>query len=510
MDLFLYKALAISLPISALILILWASAPLLKKTYCVRWRYFVWFFLGARLLFPFSVGGEEPLLQVAVPTSSAQALLPTNALPMTETWSISAGQLLAGLWLAGCLIVFSFQLIRYFEFQDFVERWSIAPSRVILDRFTSLSQSLGVKTPVRCILCRGISSPLAMGFFRPKVVLPANLPFSELDLVLTHELIHIRRRDVWYKLFFILVSSIYWFNPAVWLMQRLAVKDLEFLCDSQVVEGQDPEFKKRYCQAILSGVQSQAHPVPLTTCFHSGKKTLLARFSNILDLRKKKKGIILTLVVCGAALLAGNLIGIAAEKTVQKLEENTVLSAPVFPVPTLAPTATPSISQASPTATPSPSPTPTFSPNILSPSPSAVPSAAPVVSIAVPNPASPTPVSPPSPTPSVSPMLSEDGYVYHGVIPLEGLSLSFTIPSDGTMNFSQSIEKGWDMQVQVVSDSGKTLYDSSNYRSIPRPVTAIPVSAGERPTLILLPISKAASSQEAPTGSIFIYGQPAA
>ena len=59
MDLFLYKALAISLPISALILILWASAPLLKKTYCVRWRYFVWFFLGARLLFPFSVAEKS-------------------------------------------------------------------------------------------------------------------------------------------------------------------------------------------------------------------------------------------------------------------------------------------------------------------------------------------------------------------------------------------------------------------------------------------------------------------
>ena len=420
---------------------------------------------------------------------------PPNALPMTETWSISAGQLLAGLWLAGCLIVFSFQPDRYFEFQDFVERWSIAPSRVILDRFTSLSQSLGVKTPVRCILCRGISSPLAMGFFRPKVVLPANLPFSELDLVLTHELIHIRRRDVWYKLFFILVSSIYWFNPAVWLMQRLAVKDLEFLCDSQVVEGQDPEFKKRYCQAILSGVQSQAHPVPLTTCFHSGKKTLLARFSNILDLRKKKKGIILTLVVCGAALLAGNLIGIAAEKTVQKLEENTVLSALFFRYPLWL-----------------------LRPHLL---------------FLRPLPLLRRPLLPRLPfrrtffpIPKRSPFGGSRGKYCcaKSCIPHPGFSpfphsqrishafgrrlcISWSNPIGRTLSvfyhsfrwhneFFSVYRKGMDMQVQVVSDSGKTLYDSSNYRSIPRPVTAIPVSAGERPTLILLPISKAASHRK--------------
>ena len=59
------------------------------------------------------------------------------------------------------------------------------------------------------------------------------------EQILEHELTHIRQKHTWDKLFMQIVSSILWFNPFYWLMQRELQMIHEYLADEKAVKNND-------------------------------------------------------------------------------------------------------------------------------------------------------------------------------------------------------------------------------------------------------------------------------
>lgn len=86
-----------------------------------------------------------------------------------------------------------------------------------------------------------------MGFFRPRIYLPAGLTSEERILVLTHEKTHKRRQDSRVKLLAWLVCAVHWFNPLLWLAFILLARDMEMACDEQVLEQLGTEEKQQHC-----------------------------------------------------------------------------------------------------------------------------------------------------------------------------------------------------------------------------------------------------------------------
>ena len=63
------------------------------------------------------------------------------------------------------------------------------------------------------------------GFVKPRILLPdADFTTDELRLILKHELVHYKRRDLWYKGLVLAANAIHWFNPAVYNEQAHALK----------------------------------------------------------------------------------------------------------------------------------------------------------------------------------------------------------------------------------------------------------------------------------------------
>ncbi len=79
----------------------------------------------------------------------------------------------------------------------------------------------GTKFKVQVRLTRNPMSPAVCGLFRPAILIPQSLleSFSDEQLraVLLHELIHLRRRDVWLNFVQALLQIFYWWHPLVWL-----------------------------------------------------------------------------------------------------------------------------------------------------------------------------------------------------------------------------------------------------------------------------------------------------
>ena len=159
-----------------------------------------------------------------------------------------------------------------------------------------------------------VQSPVLIGFFKPIIAVPADgLPPADVQMILKHELVHFKRRDLWWKLLGVVIQTIHWVNPIVWLL----CNDFEFYaetsCDAQVVQNLDHDGRKSYGYLLISYSQFQ-HKLNSTPgiSFISSREKLKRRICIMLNGNKSKKLIVAALVcVLGASSLA--LSAFAAE-----------------------------------------------------------------------------------------------------------------------------------------------------------------------------------------------------
>lgn len=183
-----------------------------------------------------------------------------------------------------------------------------------------------------------VSSPMVSGIISPTLFLPdISLSDEEMKVILSHETIHLRRRDLILKRLIVFVRCIHFFNPFVRLMAKKIDLDCEISCDLAATKNMNDEEKHSYMLTILNlisraGLGNSEFSVSII----SGKDTLKRRFYKINNrekINKKVKAlsavVALTLIissVCVSGVLASGIKKPEAEKTVSQTP-TTVLSA---------------------------------------------------------------------------------------------------------------------------------------------------------------------------------------
>ena len=129
-------------------------------------------------------------------------------------------------------------------------------------------------------------APLTFGVLRPTVLLPEDLPVgdAQFQLVLAHELAHIRRKDCLRKLLLTVCLCLYWWNPLVWLMVWLANRDMELACDEAVLRALGPDCRKAYALTLLDMAQRNPKSAPLCSGF--AKSSAEERIHAILSFKR--------------------------------------------------------------------------------------------------------------------------------------------------------------------------------------------------------------------------------
>lgn len=322
----------ITLSVAAVIVVLLLLSPLLGRKYTAKWRYYIWLVLALRLLVPFnfSLPGApirlEPRQQIstAAPESyapQAPSKAPQDPAPVPPPIQeadadIKLAHVLCAVWALGAAVFLAWQAVGYCRFARFVRRWE-SPAQ-IPDMLHQLCLELQIRADVRLAICPKLQSPMMTGLMHPVILLPhENYSTESLYFVLRHELTHLKRCDLWYKLLLMAANAVHWFNPLVYLMVREANKDVEFSCDDAVVAGMSAENRGKYGDTILSAVRAgQRGASAFSTYFYGGKGTVKKRLANLFDSSKKRKGTVALCVVLVVACVAGGLF--ACEMTAQQ------------------------------------------------------------------------------------------------------------------------------------------------------------------------------------------------
>ena len=100
-----------------------------------------------------------------------------------------------------------------------------------------------------------IASPLVSGILNPRIYLPSRMDFQNVQLlrhILTHETMHIKRKDNLIKAIMLLAVCLHWYNPLVWLMSKCLSADVEAACDAAVLKDSDADERQSYAYSLLA------------------------------------------------------------------------------------------------------------------------------------------------------------------------------------------------------------------------------------------------------------------
>lgn len=184
-------------------------------------------------------------------------------------------------------------------------------------RFLRLRARLGVLRPVRLLQSVQVVTPLLVGAWRPVVLLPASLvarlPADQLELVLLHELAHLRRLDPWFNLLQTAIDTVLFYHPAVRWLSRRVREDRELCCDELVLAAGGDRLG--YARALLALAEQSVPEGPAVALAASGG-ALLERVEHLVEVpperRASRPRIVPAWLLVGALALA--LWGIARER----------------------------------------------------------------------------------------------------------------------------------------------------------------------------------------------------
>ncbi len=174
-------------------------------------------------------------------------------------------------------------------------------------------QEYQVSRRVKLCVSREVSVPTAIGFFRPAVIFPASLvsqlSCEEMDVILLHELAHLRRRDDWTNLAQKIVKAVFFFHPAVWWIENRLALEREMACDDIVLA--EKLSPKTYASLLISFTEKlqRARSLALVNGLVSRFCQLSLRVAEILDAKQRNRSAFRKpLLALSAGLFATTLV----------------------------------------------------------------------------------------------------------------------------------------------------------------------------------------------------------
>jgi beta-lactamase regulating signal transducer with metallopeptidase domain len=169
---------------------------------------------------------------------------------------------LVGLWGAGVLVL-SLRALGGWALVQRLRRAGLqAVPPPVEATLTRLVDALRIKTAVRLYESALVGVPTVIGWVRPLVLLPASaltgLSPQQLELILAHELAHVRRYDYLVNLLQTAVETLLFYHPAVWWVSHRMRVEREHCCDDLAVLACGNPGRYARALADLEGLCSDA------------------------------------------------------------------------------------------------------------------------------------------------------------------------------------------------------------------------------------------------------------
>ena len=116
---------------------------------------------------------------------------------------------------------------------------------------TKLCRDYGIHGKIEYCPCEDRMAAAVMGIRRPLLLYKAPETRMEQELILYHELCHIKRHDMLWRILADLVRGLHFWNPAVYLLRKELNDLCEQSCDEWVIQGRSGAERSAYARLLV-------------------------------------------------------------------------------------------------------------------------------------------------------------------------------------------------------------------------------------------------------------------
>lgn len=209
------------------------------------------------------------------------------------------------LWMAGMLGLSTKLTIGLIHLAR-LRRFNISQFEEVMQlRWHKMAQDFGIRRRLKVLISSEVDTPLTFGYLKPIILIPLSLVTSidtgQLDLIITHELQHIKRHDYIINICQSLMEIVFFFNPFIWWVSQQIRIERENYCDDKVIEKYDAI---NYIKTLIRIEENRSNTMNNKLFINtvSGKNQLLIRTKRIMERRKERTGILSKILISNLLL----------------------------------------------------------------------------------------------------------------------------------------------------------------------------------------------------------------
>jgi beta-lactamase regulating signal transducer with metallopeptidase domain len=191
-----------------------------------------------------------------------------------------------GLWFLGVFALSVRSLGGWWYLRRLRLASTIEAPAAVCAAFQRISTALGLARAITLRLSHAIDSPMTMGTLRAIVLLPlsaiTSLGPDELEVVLAHELAHVRRADFFWNILQTIAETLFFFHPAVWWISARIRHERELCCDDLALQVCPNPIVYAHALVHLEEQRSRHLRLAMALDGHQSHATLLTRIARIL------------------------------------------------------------------------------------------------------------------------------------------------------------------------------------------------------------------------------------
>ena len=242
----------------------------------------------------------------ATPASTAPAslLLAVAAAPGDSAPALWSA--VVAFWLAGVTVLSARTLVDWTQLRRLRARADRAAADWLRPTLAALGRRMGIARDVEIGLVEGLPGPAVVGWLRPALLLPPALVLrlsgEQLEMILAHELAHLRRLDHWVNLFQLVVETALFYHPAVGWVSRQVRIERENACDDLAIGATG---KRLAYVEMLAGLE-QSRPSRAALALGVGDGQIVTRIRRLVRGAEPRaqRGVALPLALGTALVLA--------------------------------------------------------------------------------------------------------------------------------------------------------------------------------------------------------------
>lgn len=178
----------------------------------------------------------------------------SNVLPWIQRWlntpvitGVTLGNILLAIWFIGAIFEFACTIFMLYKSIKTIKKYqSLECPQVI--RLSKLSYYKNVSI----VVSPDILFPMVIGIKHAYIFLPVlDVTDEELNMILKHEIQHVKGGDILIKCLFYVLGAIFWWNPLTKVFRTELENTLELRCDNAITRNMDSEKCRIYCYTLI-------------------------------------------------------------------------------------------------------------------------------------------------------------------------------------------------------------------------------------------------------------------